>query len=55
MCEITERTPALATLSTVLFSLLNHPLFKPQINLFSRSLIFNPTAGELRLFSVEEN
>ena len=55
MCEHTEGTSAPATLSAVLFSLLNHPLFKPPVNPSSRSLIFNPPAGELRLLSVEEN
>ena len=55
MCEHAERTPDPATLSPVLFSLLNYPLFKPQINPSFRSLIFNPPAGELRLSSVEEN
>ena len=55
MCEPTERTSAPAALSVTLFSLPNYPLFKPQINLSFRSLIFNPPAGELRLLSVEEN
>jgi len=55
MCEHAERTSDPAALSAVLFSLLNYPLLKPQINLSSRSLIFNPPAGELRLLSVEEN
>ena len=54
MCEHAERTSAPATLSAHYFSLLNYPLFKPQINLSSRSLIFNPPAGELCLLSVEE-
>ena len=54
MCEHTERTSAPATLSAVPFSLLNHPSFKPRINVSSRSLIFYPPAGELRLLSIEE-